>query len=426
MKAELAGRQRWLTVVFSIAIAVTACRQSETQLDVVHGSGRQRLVFKYQPLGSDPAPMRRLLADFERQHPNLEVVTELLPNDTDAAHQYFLTALEAGANFDVLVVDIIWVQEFARAGWIADLSDEFPAGRIRRDFLAGAADAVLFNGRVFAVPWYADVGLLYYRSDLVPRAPRTYAELAQFAEDARRKDPSLQGYLWQGRQYEGLVCNVFEAIWGHGGTTAADELRVDTEAARAGLGQLRSLIEKGVSPSSVRSASEEDSRRAFQSGRAVFMRNWPYAWDESQAASSPVRGKVAFAPLPTASGEVGHGAMGGWQLAVSARSAFRAAATKLIAHLTSAQANGTLALAYGRHPARRAAYEDPDLAGRASAAKALYPILENARPRPLTPYYNLISDALQSEFSAAVVGIRTPGHALQRAQQQIDRLTAPR
>jgi multiple sugar transport system substrate-binding protein len=369
--------------------------------------------------------MRRLLADFERAHPDVEVASELLPNDSDIAHQYFLTALEAGADFDVFVVDTIWVQEFARAGWIADLSDAFPGETIRRDFIAGAADAVFSNGQVFAVPWYADVGVLYYRSDLVPSAPKTYAELEQFADQARRTDPSLHGYLWQGRQYEGLVCNVYEAIWGHGGGTEGnEELRIDTRPARAALAYLHSLLERGLSPASVKSASEEDSRRLFQNGRAVFMRNWPYAWEEAQRPESIVRGRVGLAPLPGLDG-IGHGTLGGWQLAVNARAArrHRDAAIQLIEHLTSAQSNRILAREYGRNPPRRAVYQDPQFAER-SLFPALYPMLERARARPVTPYYNLLSDALQSEFSAAIVGVRSPEQALERAQQQIDRITA--
>ncbi len=409
-----------------LGFAVTeACRGTDVHPTRDDASGRLRLVFKYQPLGADPSPIRSLLADFERAHPDLQVATEQLPNDSEAAHQYFLTALEAGADFDVFVVDVIWVQEFARAGWIADLTDSIPSETIRNDFVSGAANAALLNDRVFAVPWYADVGLLYYRSDLVPRPPITYAELEQFAADARRKDPTLQGYVWQGRQSEGLVCNVYEAIWGHGGPSGNERLRIDTEPARAALAYLHSILQKRVSPASVKSASEEDSRRVFQGGRAVFMRNWPYAWSEAQRPDSIVKGKVGVAPLPTLTGQMGHGTLGGWQLAVNSRSAprRRAAAIKLIEHLTSLGSNRALALGYGRNPARRDLYRDPQFAERAPSMVALYPMLENARPRPVTPYYNLLSDALQSEFSAAIVGIRTPEQALERAQQQINRIT---
>src|SRR5262249_45943122 len=155
---------------------------------------------------------------------DVDVIAEALPNASDVAHQFFLTSLEGEAqDFDVLVADIIWTQEFARAGWIADLSNAFPGEAIRRDFFPGLADSALMEGKTFAVPWYVDVGLLYYRRDLAPGAPATYHQLEQFTLQALRANPRLQGFLWQARQYEGLVCNVLEAIWGHGGSAWSDD-----------------------------------------------------------------------------------------------------------------------------------------------------------------------------------------------------------
>lgn len=384
-------------------------------------------MFVHQPLGGDASAFEALLDRFRREHPEVELVTQLLPNASDVAHQYFLTTLEGGSReIDVLVVDVIWVPEFARAGWIADLSEEFPPEEIRREFLPGPAEAVVVEGRTRAVPWYLDVGLLYYRTDLVPRAPRTYDELMAFAAEAMRKDPSLQGYLWQGRQYEGLVCNVYEPIWGHGGESLSPtgRLALTTPEAAEALRYLRHLLDSGISPPAATSAGEEEARRAFQAGGAVFMRNWPYAWSEAEKEGSPIRGRVGFAPLPTESGEPGWGTLGGWQLAVNARiePEKRKLAAALIRHLTSPEANVALALASGRNPPRRSVYEDPELKARAPFIAALLPIAERARPRPVTPYYGLLSDALQSEFSAAVLGIRSPEAALERAQAQADRL----
>jgi multiple sugar transport system substrate-binding protein len=250
--------------------------------------------------------------------------------------------------------------------------------------------------------------------------------LERFTAEALRTHPRLQGYLWQGRQYEGLICNVYEAIWGHGGNDHARRVEVDTPEARAALDHLRSLLQRNLSPASVTSAAEEDSRRAFQSGGAVFMRNWPYAWTEAGREDSPVRGKVGFSPLPTRDGEPGPGALGGWQLAINAHSppSKRGAALALVAHLTSLESNVALALAYGRNPPRRSAYQHPELLSGAPSIPGFYSILEQARPRPVTPYYNLLSDVLQSEFSAAISGIRSSESALRRAQSQIDRLTS--
>jgi multiple sugar transport system substrate-binding protein len=406
--------------VLVLIVALASCARSPAV-----SNGTTRLVFVHQPLWGDPTQFDSLLDEFRKAHPEITLETQLLPNDADVSHQYFLTALEGRAELDVLVADVVWVPEFARAGWVADLSADFPREELEKDFVPAAVSAVTLEGKTWAVPWYLDVGLLYFRTDLVPRAPRTWAELESFAVEAMRQHPGLQGYLWQGRQYEGLVCNTYETIWGFGGQSLEGErLTLETAEAAKALAQLRHLVTSGVSPSSITSAAEEETRRPFQDGRAVFMRNWPYAFGELQKEGSSVRGKVGLAPLPTERGEPGFGTLGGWQLAVNARSApaRRAAAVELIKWLTSKEALVRLAKAYGRNPPRRSAY--------AELQDAPFPqvleLLERARPRPVTPYYGMISDILQSEFSAAVSGIRSPEAALQRAQSQCDRVMGAR
>ena len=384
-------------------------------------AGAVQLVLKHQPLWGDPAPFHAFLDRFRRENPGIVLRTDTLPNGSDIAREMFVTALEGGADdFDVFAIDVVWAPEFARAGWLADLSDAFPPARLREEFLPGPVQAVTFEGRVYAVPWFLDVGLLFYRSDLVPRAPRTYAELRDMAKEAMARDPRLSGFLWQGRQYEGLNCNVFEAVWGHGGELLrGGRIALDTPEARAAVQWLREAIETGLSPRSVLSSAEEETRRAFQDGRAVFLRNWPYVWAEVQTAGSPVRGKVGFAPLPSATGAPGSGALGGWQLAVSARlpPERKRAAEKLVAFLTSHDAAVELALRYSRIPARRAVYDDARVRQGAPFIAALLPVALRARPRPVSPYYALASDAIQGELSAAVVGLRRPDEALARAQK---------
>lgn len=417
---------RWLQAVgFAVALAASGCHPSRTAPP--SSDARIHLVFKQQPMWGEPAAFRGLLRRFEQANPSITVEAQYLPNASDLAHQYYLTALGGGAaDFDVLVIDVIWVPEFAHAGWIADVSDAFPPAQLRRDFLPGPAAAVVVDGRSFAVPWYVDVGLLYYRSDLVPRAPRTFEELDAFARAAMARHPGLSGYVWQGRQYEGLDCNVFEAIWNHGGDVmGGDRVVIDSPQARAALAWMHQLLVSGISPPSVTAAAEEESRRIFHQGRAVFMRNWPYAWNEAQAPDSPIRGKVGFAALPTVNGEPGAGALGGWQLAVNANIApeRRRAAQKLIAFLSSPEAERVLAITYSRNPARRGSYTDPELERKAPFIAHLLPIVERARPRPVTPYYDLIADILQGEFSAAISGLRTPAESLNRAQRLVDHLT---
>jgi multiple sugar transport system substrate-binding protein len=414
------------TVALLLAVAALACAREP---DPAPGAAaRVRLSFRHAPLWGPPEPLQELLAAFERANPGVEVVPEPIPNSTDVAHQLLLTALHGGSEqLDVFVADVVWVAELARAGWIADLSAAFPPERLRAELLPGPVEAAVVGGRTFAVPWYVDVGVLYRRTDLAPEAPRTYAELRRVARAAMARDAALAGFVWQGRQSEALSCNAFEVIWGHGGETqAGDRLLLDTPAARTALAHLRALLEEGLSPATVTSAAEEETRRAFERGGAVFMRNWPYALALLDGPASPVRGKVGVSPLPTADGSPGAGALGGWMLAISARAppARRAAAERLVAHLTSPDAALVLAVAYGRNPARRASYDDPRLRAGAPHVAALLPMIERARPRPVTPYYGLVADLLQGELSAAVAGLRTPAEALGRAQRQADRIAA--
>jgi multiple sugar transport system substrate-binding protein len=421
--AAVMTRRRALAVAGSLALpaAAGACGGGD---DDVKPPGPVRVVFKHHPLG-DPAAFRHLIASFESAHPGVVVSPQLLPNAPGAVHQYLLTSLEGRTReFDVFLADVIWVAELARAGWVADLSGMYPAERIRRDFLPGPASSVLVQGGTFAVPWYSDVGVFYHRTDLVPQAPRTYAELIDAAPSVGRRR-SLHGYVWQGLQSEALVCNAYETIWGFGGPPERpDQVELDTEAARSALELMRTLLVSGVSPPSVTSMGEEESRRVFQAGAAVFMRNWPYAWAELQGKGSPVRGRVGISLLPTARGGPGHGALGGFNLALNAYTPRwkREAALALIAHLSSPEANLMLAVSYGRLPARRSAYTDPRLVAAAPAVATLLPAVERALPRPVTPYYPMIDDALAAELSAAITGIRSPAAALARAQAQVDHL----
>jgi multiple sugar transport system substrate-binding protein len=415
-------RRRALTLLAASALA--ACGRPKD--DAARPAGPIPLVLKHQPLWGSPAAFRSLLARFEQKHPGVQVLTEALPSASDVVHQYFLTALEGGArDFDVFVVDVVWTAELARAGWIADLSGAFPPDQIRRVYLPGAAASAVIADRTVAVPWYVDVGILYRRADLCPEAPRTCGELVDRAIRAVKSRKIEMGHVFQGKQYEGLTCCAFEAFWAHGAPPLGEgRVVLDGPEARAGLAWMRSLLVRGASPSAVTSMAEEESRRVFQDGRALFMRNWPYAIAEAERPGSQVRGKVAVSALPTESGDRGAGALGGYHLALNARSPAykREAAEALIAHLTSASAAVDLAIANGRNPARRDAYQDGRLVAGAPQIAALLPMLERARARPTTPYYPALSDTLQAELSAAITGVRSPAEALARAQALADHL----
>src|SRR4051812_47123115 len=172
------------------------------------------VVFKHARMfGDDPIP--RVIAAFEQRHPGIRVKTEALGSSSDEQHQFFVINLEGalgkrrGPGFDVMMLDVIWIPEFARAGWLLDLTPALAPGELDAHFPA-AAEAARWDDRVWALPWNFNVGVLYYRKDLLARygiaPPRTDAELAHAVERIRaaERDPKLEGFVWQGKQYEGL------------------------------------------------------------------------------------------------------------------------------------------------------------------------------------------------------------------------------
>jgi multiple sugar transport system substrate-binding protein len=371
------------------------------------------LVFKHGKLFGDPHVLRGLLDEFERAHPGLRVREETLPSSSDEQYQFYAINLQARADvFDVLAVDIIWVAGFARAGWLKPLAAE-------GGFFRGPMEAVTWRGSVYALPWFVDAGLLYYRRDLVEKPPEHWHELPQLA-----RAPQLHGFVWQGKQYEGLVCNALEYLHSNGGAVLEGERAVlASPQNREALVFMADLVHRyGVTPASVTTLTEEPSRHVFGQGRAAFLRNWPYAWRLFQDPASRVHGKVAVAELPRFPGGRSAPTLGGWQLAVNAASRYPEAAERLVRFMTAELAQKRLAIAYGFQPSRVALYRDPELLAAQPFLASLERVFAAARPRPVTPQYVRVSQVLQAELSAAVSGLRTADEALARAQRGVEEI----
>ncbi|MBI3995558.1 MAG: ABC transporter substrate-binding protein [Nitrospirae bacterium] len=394
-------------------------------------AGPATLVFKHGKIAGPPEAFRALLDRFEAGHPGLLVRDESLPSSTDQQHQFYVISLEGRSpDFDVLAMDVIWVQEFARAGWIRDLSHLLPP-EDRAAFFPGPVEAVTFKDRAYAVPWYIDAGLLYYRKDLLDKygfgPPKTWEELVGESQTILEgeRDPQLKGFIWQGKQYEGLICNVLEYIRSNGGEVLDRDGKVvlSSPPARKALGFMRDLITRyGVSPPMVTTADEEATRRIFGEGRAVFLRNWPYAWNLFEQPGSKIRGKVGVSPLPGFPGHPSAATLGGWQLGVNRYSRHPKEAEALIRFLTSAEAQRWMAIEIGYKPTRTALYRDRKLMAAQPFMTGLYGIFQTARPRPVTPYYLMLSQVMQPEFSAAMVGLKSPEAALEDAQLQMNHI----
>jgi multiple sugar transport system substrate-binding protein len=412
-----------VSFVLFLTFQLFSCHQRETHLK---GQDTVTLVFKHGKIAGNPELFKKLLKKFEAENYQIKVSDESLPASTDEQHQFYVMNLESRSHdFDVFSMDVIWVPEFARAGWLRDLSHLLPKAE-REEFFPGPLKAVTYGGRIYAVPWYVDAGLLYFRKDLLRKyglsPPKTWKNLVDAAQYVLSKENGLYGFIWQGKQYEGLVCNALEYFWSNGGEVLkGDEVTIDSPENIFALQFMRDLIVKyKVTPSLVTTATEETTRHIFGNGKALFMRNWPYARNVFEQEGSAIKGKVGVTHLPSFAGKESTSTLGGWQLGVNRYSKHPEAAEKLVRFLTSSESQKSLALTVGYKPARKSLYKDEDLLKNQPFFCSLYEVFMNARPRPVTPYYMMMTQVLQPEFSAVISGIRTPEQALKSSQRQIE------
>jgi multiple sugar transport system substrate-binding protein len=359
---------------------------------------------------------------FERRHPGVRVDLVEGPQSTDLRENLYTTSLLArDATFDLVYMDVTWTAKLAAAGWLRPL-DAHLGEEEKGSLLPAALEAGRYRGVLYRIPVRTDVGVLYYRKDLLQQAglspPRSYEELTDAAR-ALQSPPSLWGYVWQGKQYEGLVCNYLEVLRGHGGfwvDPGTLEVGLDRPEAVAALSFLvRTVGSERISPPGVTTYQEEESRRLFQDGRAVFLRNWPYAWRLAQAEDSPIRGRVGVLPMVHSASGRSAGTLGGWGFGISTYSRNPGLALAFIREATSLEGQRALCAPTGYAPALREAYADSALLVANPFLVELGRLHESAVARPAIPRYALASDILQRHLSAALTFSMEPASALHAA-----------
>lgn len=398
------------------AATLGACGEAET--------GRTVITFPGSAVGAEGEVLQRQLSRFMAQHPGIEVIQRRTPDAADQRHQLYVQWLNAGAGDpDILQLDVIWTPEFAAAGWILPLDRFHPDTQA---FFPATTRANRWQGRLYALPWFVDIGMLYWRTDLMDRSPRTFQELTRMAQRGQAAGVPY-GFVWQGARYEGLVTVFLEHLGGFGGRLMDDagHVLVDSDAGVRALVHMREEIYKtGITPRSVLTWQEEQTRFAFQNGEAVFMRNWPYAVPlMNDTSSSQVAGRFAVAPMPAGPEGRSTAALGGSQLAINAHTEHPEEAYALIDYLTRPEQMMERARLVGQYPTRPALYDRPELA-RALAVPPddVRAIVERAVPRPVTPVYTQLSEILQIRLHRALTGQQAPAEALADAAEEMRRL----
>lgn len=406
-------------VAGGVALAVAACgRERAANAQAI------TLTIAGSAVGAEGQVLAMQVARFERIEPGVRVRIQRAPDDATQRHQLFVQWLNAHVGQpDVLQLDVIWTPEFAAAGWILPLTRWKPDVA---DFFPGVIAADRWRDTLYALPWWTDAGMLYWRTDLLPRAPATMAELADDITSARRSGRAADGLVWQGARYEGLVTVFVEFLGAFGGRIMDDSGRVVVNAppAEAALSFMCDLVRGGLVPRAAMTWHEEEARLAFQSGRAVAMRNWPYAYTlMSDSSSSRIAGRYAVAPMPAAPGGAPSAALGGQQLAINAYAEHPDAAYRLIAYLTAPAQLLERARIAGSFPPRRSLYGEPALDSALGIPSAdARAVLEHATPRPVTPIYSQLSELLQIQLHRALTGQVTPAAALGEAARTMTAL----
>jgi len=412
-----------ITELLVLALLIGGCVRSR----LTQANEPVILVFKH---AKHPryAELSQLIHQFEAENPHIRVREENLPTSTDEQHQFYVINLAAHtSDFDVLDMDVIWVPEFARAGWLGELSPYLAATKLE-PLNPSALRADWIDRKLYAVPWFVDAGVLYYRKDLLRKyglsSPQTYPQLLEEARKilAAERNPSLVGFVWQGMQYEGLVCAALEFVRGNGGRLLRDDLEpaLTEPATLEALHFMSDLIRKyDVTPTLVTTLNEEATRHIFQSGRAIFMRNWPYAWRLLNEPGSPVAGRVGMTLIPHFAGHASVPTLGGFHLGVSAYSQHKTEAVAFLRFMIRYGVQKEVLLKLGVLPAHVQVYRDPEVQRVVPFLTDLLPSLDRVQPRPVTPYYLMISQIVQPELSAILVGVRSPEQAMRLAEQGI-------
>ncbi len=395
-----------IAITILIAIAFTFC------LDSVSAPAQESTLRFVIWKSEAPKLWEDAMREFERRNPGVRMIQEVGPHSSTQFHDLVTQKLKnRDREMDVFLMDVVWPAEFASAGWALPLEKFFPEAE-QKKFLAAPLLANRYRGRIYGVPLFVDAGLLYYRKDLLEKyhltPPRTWPELVDQAKQilGRENDPQLVGYSGQFKQYEGLICDMMEFILSNGGALWDKKRLVSAlqhPPAVAAVRFVRDQIIGEISHRGVLAYQEPESLALFTQGRAIFHRNWPYAWKiANDPERSKVAGRIAMATLPHFPGGHGVATLGGWQMGISSFSRKPELAWRFVDFMTSPEMQKRIALATGRPPTRLALYDDSELRRKIPQLMSLLENFKQAVPRPTTPVYVPLSNIMQRYFSSVL------------------------
>jgi trehalose/maltose transport system substrate-binding protein len=323
----------------------------------------------YSDVVGQGATIDHILADQFTQDTGIQVaIVPKSADTTDNYDQYMHLFQIQSPDIDVVLLDIIWPALLA-----PHLIDLTPAlGEAADLHYASNIENNTIDGKLVALPWFVDFGMLYYRHDLLEqygfaKPPETWDELEMMAktiQDGEQQDGNSEfvGFVFQAAVYEGATCNALEWLASQGGGKLVEdgEVTINNPHAINALDRARGWVGT-IAPETITSFREEDAREMFHQGNAAFMRNWPYAYAIGNSDDSPIKDRFDVAPLPHSEGYPSVSIIGGWELGVSAYSKHKEAATEYVRYLTSPEVQKWRALVGTYAPSIPSVAQDPEV-----------------------------------------------------------------
>ena len=337
-----------------------------------------------------------IIEKWNAEHPDEEVTLSELAGEADAQRETLVQSLQAGnSDYDVMALDVIWTADFAANQWLAPLAGDLEVDT--SDLLQSTVDSATYNGTLYALPQNTNGQLLFRNTEIIPEAPTNWAELEASCADIESDCLTLQL-----KQYEGLTVNTVGFMEGWGGSVLDDagEVTVDSDEAKAGLQALVDAYENGTIASASTSATEEETNLAFVGGETAYAINWPYMFTNAEGETSEVTDNFEVQPLVGQDG-VGVSTLGGYNNGININSENKLTALDFIQFIINEENQTSFAEA-SFPPVLASIYEDEALVEQFPYLPALKESLENAAPRPVSPFYTAISKAIQDNAYAAL------------------------
>nr|WP_300005618.1 extracellular solute-binding protein [Tissierella sp.] len=389
-------------LVLVLAITLISCTADDPKDPVTPGtpeenpgekpddkpSGDKTLLNFAVQADSTPA-LDKIVEEFNKKSEKYEVKATIMTNDSGQMHDQLLNSLSSkSGEYDIISMDVVWAGEFASAGYLATIDKLMMDNNWKpTDFNAGSMDSGKYKGKNYVLPYFPDLGFIYFRKDIVSEEDAmklksgnyTFDDLIAMGEKYKGEMGTKYAYAYQAKQYEGLTVNIneFSANW------------TDIEG---GLNYMKMMMDKGLTPPDILNYTEGETQNAFTNGETVFSRNWPYVNGMIQTGDEEIKiDQVDYAPLPSG------GSVGGWILGLNANSENMEGAEEFLTFISGPEGQKINAIEGSYLPGYTKLLEDKEVleSNKLLSNEGFQKALSGTISRPVVANYSEVSDKIQ-------------------------------